>query len=113
MPRPPDPHDIARLTRLTQRGGLVAIAVDESSGTVTGTGLIDVVGDRPAAGELAAAGVLAALVCGEDRLCPDFGVSGSGKRPDPGNRPTCPGGLVRTRMCRVSGGPSSLGQGAR
>ena len=47
MPCPPGPHDIARLTRLTQRGGLVAIAVDDSSGTVTGTGLVDVTGDRP------------------------------------------------------------------
>jgi len=59
LPRPPGPHDIARLTRLAQRGGLVAIAIDESSGTVTGTGLIDVAGDRPAVGELAAVGVLA------------------------------------------------------
>jgi ribosomal protein S18 acetylase RimI-like enzyme len=58
MPSPPGPHDIARLTRLTQRGGLVAIAVYESSGTVTGTGLIDVTGDHPAIGELAAVGVL-------------------------------------------------------
>ena len=58
LSRPPGPHDIARLTRLTQRGGLVAIAIDESSGTVTGTGLIDVAGDCPAVGELAAVGVL-------------------------------------------------------
>jgi len=61
MPSPPGPHDITRLTRLTQRGGLVAIAVEESSGTVTGTGLIDVAGDRPAIGELAAVGVLTAF----------------------------------------------------
>jgi GNAT superfamily N-acetyltransferase len=68
MPCPPGPHDIARLTRLTQRGGLVAIAVEESSGTVTGTGLIDVAADRPAVaedrpavGELAAVGVLTAF----------------------------------------------------
>jgi len=61
MPSPPGPHDIARLTRLTQRGGLVAIAVEESSGTVTGTGIIDVAGDRPAVGELAAVGVLTAF----------------------------------------------------
>jgi GNAT superfamily N-acetyltransferase len=60
LPSPPTPHDIARLTRLTQRGGLVAIAVDESSGTVTGTGLIDVADSRPAVGELAAVGVLTA-----------------------------------------------------
>jgi ribosomal protein S18 acetylase RimI-like enzyme len=61
MPSPPGPHDIARLTRLTQRGGLVAIAVDESSGTVTGTGLIDLAGNRPTVGELAAVGVLTAF----------------------------------------------------
>ena len=61
MPDPPRAHDIARLTRLIQRGGLVAIAVDDASGTVTGTGLIDVAGDRPAAGELAAVGVLTAF----------------------------------------------------
>jgi GNAT superfamily N-acetyltransferase len=60
LPRPLGPHDIARLTRLTRRGGLVAIAIDESSGTVTGTGLIDVAGDR-SVGELAAVGVLAAF----------------------------------------------------
>jgi len=58
IPGPPGPYDIARLTRLTRRGGLVAIAVDDSSGTVTGTGLVDVTGDRPAVGELAAVGVL-------------------------------------------------------
>jgi len=61
MPCPPGPHDIARLNRLTQRGGLVAIAVDDSSDTVTGTGLVDVTGDRPAVGELAAVGVLPAF----------------------------------------------------
>ena len=32
--------------------------VDDSSGTVTGTGLVDVTGDRPSVGELAAVGVL-------------------------------------------------------
>jgi hypothetical protein len=48
MPYPPSPHDIARLIRLTQRGGLVAIAADNTSGTVTGTGLTDVASDRPA-----------------------------------------------------------------
>lgn len=66
IPYPPGPHDIARLTRLTQRGGLAAIAVEESSGTVTGTGLIDVATDRPAigeptVGEVAAVGVLTAF----------------------------------------------------
>jgi GNAT superfamily N-acetyltransferase len=59
MLRPPGPHDIARLTRLTRCGGLVAIAVEESSGTVIGTALIDVASDRPTARELAAVGVLA------------------------------------------------------
>lgn len=59
MPHPPGPPDIARLTSLTRRGGLVAIAVDDSSGTVVATGLVDVTGDRPAVGELAAVGVLA------------------------------------------------------
>ncbi len=54
VPYPPGPHDIARLTCLTQRGGLVAIAIDKSSGAVTGTGLIDVTGDRPSVGDLAA-----------------------------------------------------------
>jgi ribosomal protein S18 acetylase RimI-like enzyme len=58
LPRPPGPHDIARLTRLARRGGLVSIAIDESSGTVTGTGLVDVAGEGPAVGELAAVGVL-------------------------------------------------------
>jgi ribosomal protein S18 acetylase RimI-like enzyme len=61
MPRPPGPHDIARLAGLTRRGGLVAIAVDDSSGTVVGTGLVDVAGERPAIGELAAVGVLTAF----------------------------------------------------
>ena len=61
MPYPPRPHDIARLTRLNQRGGLLAIAIDDASGTVTGSGLIDVAGDQPAAGELAAVAVLTAF----------------------------------------------------
>jgi ribosomal protein S18 acetylase RimI-like enzyme len=61
VPHPPGPPDIARLTSLTGRGGLVAIAVDDSSGTVAGTGLVDVTGDRPAVGELAAVGVLTAF----------------------------------------------------
>jgi GNAT superfamily N-acetyltransferase len=61
VPYPPRPPDIARLTRLNQRGGLLAIAIDDSSGTVTGSGLIDVAGDRPAAGELAAVAVLSAF----------------------------------------------------
>lgn len=61
VPNPPGPHDIDRLTSLTRRGGLVAIAVDDFSGTVAGTGLVDITGDRPAVGELAAVGVLTAF----------------------------------------------------
>lgn len=61
MPHPPGPHDIARLTRLTRQGGLVAIAVDDSSGTVAGAGLVDVTGERTSVGELAAVGVLTAF----------------------------------------------------
>jgi ribosomal protein S18 acetylase RimI-like enzyme len=61
IPHPPGPHDIARLAGLTRRGGLVSIAIDDSSGTVVGTGLIDIAGDRPALGELAAVGVLTAF----------------------------------------------------
>jgi GNAT superfamily N-acetyltransferase len=62
MPDPPGPHDIARLSRLVQRGGLVAIAVDDVSGAVTGSGLVDVASPPAAAdvGELAAVGVLTA-----------------------------------------------------
>jgi ribosomal protein S18 acetylase RimI-like enzyme len=61
VPHPPGAHDTARLTSLTRRGGLVAIAIDDSSGTVAGTGLVDVTGDRPSVGELAAVGVLTAF----------------------------------------------------
>ncbi len=62
VPDPPGPHDIARLSRLVKRGGLVAIAVDDASGTVTGTGLVDVASPQAAGGvgELAAVGVLTA-----------------------------------------------------
>jgi GNAT superfamily N-acetyltransferase len=55
----PGPHDIARLARLAQGGGIVAIALDEASGTVMGTGLVDVTGESRTVGELAAVGVLA------------------------------------------------------
>jgi ribosomal protein S18 acetylase RimI-like enzyme len=58
VPSPPGLHDIARLTSLVQRGGFVANAIDDSSGATVGTGLVDVAGDRPAVGELAAVGVL-------------------------------------------------------
>ncbi len=58
VPHPPSAHDVGRLSSLTQRGGIVAIAIDEASGAVTGAGLVDVTGD---VGELAAVGVLTAF----------------------------------------------------
>jgi len=61
MPHPPGPHDIARMTGLVQRGGIVVVAVDDDSGTVVGTGLVDVTADYPGMGELAAVGVLTAF----------------------------------------------------
>jgi ribosomal protein S18 acetylase RimI-like enzyme len=61
VPYPPGPHDIARLTRLTRRGGLVAIAADDASGVVAGAGLVDVASGHPDVGELAAVGVLTAF----------------------------------------------------
>ena len=60
-PCPPGPQDIARLTRLIQRGGIIAIAVEDTSGAVTGAGLVDVMADGPDVGELAGVGVLAAF----------------------------------------------------
>jgi GNAT superfamily N-acetyltransferase len=59
LPHPPGPHDIARLTGVLQRGGIVVVAVDDDSGTVVGTGLVDTAGEYPGVGELAAVGVLA------------------------------------------------------
>jgi predicted N-acetyltransferase YhbS len=59
VPHPPGPADIARMTRLIQRGGIVVVAVDES-GAVVGTGLVDVAEEYPGVGELAAVGVLTA-----------------------------------------------------
>jgi hypothetical protein len=93
-PQSPGAHDIARLTRLTRRGGLVAIAVDESSGTVAGTGLIDVASDRPPVGEIAAVGVLAPF---RGRgIASALSVHSRQDRPLPGHRP----GLPRSRTER-------------
>ena len=99
-PRLPDalsagPHDIARLTSLTRRGGLVAIAVDDSSGTVAGTGLVDVTGDRPAVGELAAVGVLTGVPPARHRLRPQRPPGQD--RPLPGHQPGLPGSRTRRR----------------
>jgi ribosomal protein S18 acetylase RimI-like enzyme len=58
VPDPPGPDDIARITGMTRRGGIVVVAVDDDSGTVVGTGLVDVAADYPGVGELAAVGVL-------------------------------------------------------
>jgi ribosomal protein S18 acetylase RimI-like enzyme len=58
MPDPPGPHDVARLTGLVRRGGIVVVAVDDDSRAVVGAGLVDVVGEYPGVGELAAVGVL-------------------------------------------------------
>ena len=58
LPARPAGH---RPTRLIQRGGIIAIAVEDTSGAVTGAGLVDVMADGPAAGELAGVGVRAAF----------------------------------------------------
>jgi GNAT superfamily N-acetyltransferase len=58
VPDPPGPHDVARLTGLVQRGGIVVVAVDDDSGTIVGGGLVDVADECPGVGELAAVGVL-------------------------------------------------------
>jgi GNAT superfamily N-acetyltransferase len=60
VPHAPGPHDLARMTGLVQRGGIVAVAVDDDTGTVVGTGLVDVAAEYPGVGELAAVGVLTA-----------------------------------------------------
>jgi ribosomal protein S18 acetylase RimI-like enzyme len=55
----PGPQDIARIRAMTARGGVVTVAVDDQSGSVAGTGLVDV--PAPGSGELAAVGVLTAF----------------------------------------------------
>jgi len=61
MPQPPGPHDVERLAGLVRRGGVVAVAVDDASGQIAGTGLVDVTGRGTSTGELAAVGVRAAF----------------------------------------------------
>jgi GNAT superfamily N-acetyltransferase len=60
VPDSPGPPDIARMTGLIRRGGIVVVAVDDDSGAVVGTGLVDVAEEYPGVGELAAVGVLTA-----------------------------------------------------
>lgn len=57
-PSPPGPPDIARIRAMTARGGVVTVAVDDESGSVAGTGLVDVPAPGSGTGELAAVGVL-------------------------------------------------------
>lgn len=57
-PSPPGPEDLARLRSVSSRGGVVTVAVDEESGSVAGTGLVDLPGPGSRTGELAAVGVL-------------------------------------------------------
>lgn len=71
VPYPPGQPDIERVTRLTGRGGLLAVADDEATGEVVGTGLVDVSIDgpagNPAVSDSAAAGpeAVARTVVGE------------------------------------------------
>ena len=57
----PGPQDIARIRAMTARGGVVTVAVDDQSGSVAGTGLVDVPAPESGTGELAAVGVLTAF----------------------------------------------------
>jgi ribosomal protein S18 acetylase RimI-like enzyme len=57
----PGPEDIARIRTMTARGGVVTVAVDDESGSVAGTGLVDVPAPESGTGELAAVGVLTAF----------------------------------------------------
>jgi ribosomal protein S18 acetylase RimI-like enzyme len=57
VPVPPGLEDIARLARVAERGGVVSVAVDDSSADVVGAGLVDVTGPEDPVGELAAVGV--------------------------------------------------------
>jgi ribosomal protein S18 acetylase RimI-like enzyme len=61
VPSPPGPADIARLRATVARGGIVTVAVADGSGSVVGTGLVDVPGPGAETGELAAVGVLTAF----------------------------------------------------
>ena len=61
VPHPPSPRDIERLARMVQRGGVVSVAVDDASGQIVGSGLVDVTGPGASTGELAAVAVRAAF----------------------------------------------------
>jgi ribosomal protein S18 acetylase RimI-like enzyme len=61
VPDPPGPRDVERLARVVQRGGVVSVAVDDASGQIAGTGLVDVTGPGASTGELAAVAVRAAF----------------------------------------------------
>jgi ribosomal protein S18 acetylase RimI-like enzyme len=60
-PSPPGPEDIARIRTVSARGGVVTVAIDNESGSVVGTGLVDVPSPGAGIGELAAVGVLTAF----------------------------------------------------
>ena len=60
-PQPPGPHDVERLASVLQRGGVVSVAVDDASGQIAGSGLVDVTGPGTSTGELAAVAVRAAF----------------------------------------------------
>jgi ribosomal protein S18 acetylase RimI-like enzyme len=61
VPHPPGPRDVERLARVVQRGGVVSVALDDASGQIAGTGLVDVTGPGASTGELAAVAVRAAF----------------------------------------------------
>lgn len=61
VPDPPGPRDVERLARMVQRGGVVSVAVDDASGQIAGTGLVDVTGPGASTGELAAVAVRCAF----------------------------------------------------
>jgi ribosomal protein S18 acetylase RimI-like enzyme len=61
MPQPPGPHEVERLAGVIRRGGVVSVAVDDASGQIVGTGLVDVTGPGTGTGELAAVAVRAAF----------------------------------------------------
>ncbi len=61
VPQPPGPRDVGRLAGVLQRGGVISVAVDDASGQIAGTGLVDVTGPGTGTGELAAVAVRAAF----------------------------------------------------
>ncbi len=61
VPQPPGPRDVGRLAGVLQRGGVISVAVDDASGQIAGTGLVDVTSPGTGTGELAAVAVRAAF----------------------------------------------------